>query len=216
MSRFSTALLCAGVLALSACSETNFDTASMNKTETGALIGAGLGGFLGATRNDNKLEKTVIGAGLGAAVGGLIGNHLDKQAADLRRDIPNQDIAIENTGSELKVTMPQGLLFDIDSAELRPTLTADLQSVARNLQQYPDSIVSIVGHTDDTGSDSHNFDLSERRAQAVSWVLLDAGVDATRLQSYGQGETRPVASNATEAGRAQNRRVEIIIRPNTA
>ncbi len=199
-------------LAVSACSD--FDTASMNKTQTGALIGAGIGGILGASSDDQKVLKGAAGAGIGAAVGGLIGNHLDKQAADLRRDIPNENVAIENTGSELKVTMPQGLLFDVDSAELRPTLRTDLAAVARNLQQYPDSLVSVVGHTDDTGSDSHNFDLSERRAQAVSWTLMDEGVDSARIQSYGQGETRPVASNATEEGRAQNRRVEIIIRPN--
>lgn len=202
----------AALLAVSACSD--FDTASVNKTQTGALIGAGIGGLIGATSDDQKVLKGAAGAGIGAAVGGLIGNHLDKQAADLRRDIPNQDIAIENTGSELKVTMPQGLLFDVDSAQLRADLVNDLNAVAGNLQQYPDSIVSVVGHTDDTGSESHNFDLSERRAQAVSWTLTDAGVASARLQSYGQGETRPVASNDTEAGRAQNRRVEIIIRPN--
>lgn len=207
-------LIAAGVacLALSACSD--FDTATMNKSKTGALIGAGVGGLLGASSDDQKILKGAAGAGIGAAVGGLIGHHLDKQAEDLRREIPNEDITIENTGSELKVTMPQGLLFDVDSAELRPTLVADLQAVSRNLQKYPDSGVSVVGHTDDTGSDSHNFDLSERRAQAVAWVLQDNGIDAARVQSYGQGETRPVASNDTDIGRAQNRRVEIIIRPN--
>ena len=194
----------------------NFDTASMNKSQTGALIGAGLGGLIGASSDDDKLVRGAVGAGIGAAVGGVIGHQLDKQAADLRRDIPNENVQIENTGTELKVTMPQGLLFDVDSAYLRPDLEADLKAVANNLQQYPGSTISVIGHTDDTGSDSHNFDLSERRAQAVSWVLMDAGVDAARLQSYGQGETRPVASNESEAGRAQNRRVEIIIRPNAA
>lgn len=202
----------AALLAVSACSE--FDTASMNKSQTGALIGAGIGGIIGASSDDQKILKGAAGAGIGAAIGGLIGDHLDKQAEDLRRDIPNQDIVIENTGSELKVTMPQGLLFDVDSADLRPDLVSDLNAVAQNLQQYPDSIVSVVGHTDDTGSESYNFDLSERRAQAVSWVLMDGGVNSARIQSYGQGEGRPVASNATEEGRAQNRRVEIIIRPN--
>lgn len=210
------AAVSAACLALGACSDGGFNTASMNKTQKGALIGAGVGGFLGATRNDNKTDKAIVGAGLGAAVGGLIGNHLDKQAADLRRDIPNEDVLIENTGTELKVTMPQGLLFDVDSSALRPTLVADLRSVANNLQQYPDSLVSVVGHTDDTGSESHNFDLSERRARSVSSVLENSGVPFERLQSYGQGETRPVASNDSESGRAQNRRVEIIIRPNAA
>ncbi|WP_299304228.1 OmpA family protein [uncultured Litoreibacter sp.] len=206
----------AAVLSLSACDTTNFDTSNVNKSQTGAIIGGVVGGLIGASSDDNKILKGAVGAGIGAAAGGVIGHQLDKQAQDLRRDIPNEDIAIENTGSELKVTLPQALLFASDSATLDPALESDLRALAGNLNSYPDSTVRIVGHTDDTGSDSHNFDLSERRAYAVSRVLEGAGVSTTRLQPVGAGEAQPVSSNLTEEGKAQNRRVEILIRPNAA
>ena len=204
------------VLTLSACDPSTFDTSNVNKAQTGAIIGGVLGGVIGASSDDNKILKGAVGAGIGAAAGGVIGHQLDKQAQDLRRDIPNEDIAIENTGSELRVTLPQGLLFASDSATLDPALEQDLAALAGNLNSYPDSRVRIVGHTDDSGSDSHNYDLSERRAYAVSWVLEGAGVASGRLQPQGMGEAQPVASNLTEEGKAQNRRVEIIIQPNAA
>ena len=204
----------ASALCLSACDTTSFDTTNVNKAQTGAVIGGVLGGLIGASSDDNSLAKGIVGAGIGAAAGGVIGHQLDKQAADLRRDIPNEDIAIENTGSELRVTLPQALLFASDSATLSPALESDLRALAGNLNSYPDSMVRIVGHTDDTGSDAHNFDLSERRAYAVSWVLESEGVASARLLTQGMGETQPVAANTTEEGKAQNRRVEIIIRPN--
>jgi len=160
--------------------------------------------------------KGVVGAGIGAAAGGVIGEQLDKQAQDLRRDVPNEDIAIENTGAELKVTLPQGLLFASDSAILTPTLENDLRAIASNLNAYPGSTVQVIGHTDDTGSDGYNLDLSERRANSVAWVLESSGVDRARMQPLGRGESQPVAANVTEEGKAQNRRVEIIIRPNAA
>lgn len=202
------------MLALGACSNQNFDTTNVNKSQTGAVIGGLVGGLIGASSDDDKLLKGVVGAGIGAAAGGVIGHQLDKQAQDLRRDIPNEDIAIENTGSELKVTLPQALLFASDSATLSPALESDLRALAGNLNSYPDSTVRIVGHTDDTGSEAHNYDLSERRAYAVSWVLEGAGVRNDRLQPVGMGESQPVAANLTEEGKAQNRRVEIVIRPN--
>ena len=204
-------------LALTACdSTTGFDTRNANKAQTGAAIGGVLGGLVGASSSDNKLLKGVVGAGIGAAAGGVIGHQLDKQAQDLRRDVPNQDIAIENTGSELKVTLPQGLLFASDSDVLTPALENDLRAIAGNLNSYPNSTIRIVGHTDDTGSDSYNYELSDRRAAAVSWVLQGSGVAPNRLLAVGMGETQPVASNLSEEGKAQNRRVEIIIRPNAA
>lgn len=208
------AALAAAVLAVSAC--TTDSVSQANKSQTGAIIGGALGGLIGASSDDNKLIKGIVGAGIGAAVGGVIGNQLDKQASDLRRDLPNENIQIENTGEELHITMPQDLLFASDSSNLRSDLRSDLAALAGNLQDYPDTTVNIVGHTDDTGSDSHNFDLSERRAQSVAFTLEDAGVTPSRIRSYGQGETRPIASNDTDDGRMKNRRVDIIIRPNAA
>ncbi|SFR38356.1 OmpA family protein [Litoreibacter janthinus] len=184
------------------------------RTKNGALIGAAIGGALGAnSTSDNKLERGIIGAAIGGAVGGAIGNELDKQADDLRRDIGNDNVGVVNTGSELRVTLPQDLLFATDSTRLRPDLQADLRAVAGNLNDYPNSDVIIVGHTDSTGDASYNQNLSERRAEAVSFVLRNAGVSGARLRTSGQGESQPIASNDSSAGRAQNRRVEIIIRP---
>ncbi|MEM7471623.1 MAG: OmpA family protein [Pseudomonadota bacterium] len=209
--------ICAvAMLSLAACDTSEFDTRNANKAQTGAAIGGVLGGLLGASSSDNKLLKGVVGTGIGAAAGGVIGQQLDKQAQDLRRDVPNKDIAIENTGSELKVTLPQGLLFASDSAVLSPALENDLRAIAGNLNSYPNSTIRVVGHTDDTGTDAHNYALSDRRAAAVSWVLQGSGVASARLLSVGMGETQPVASNLSEEGKAQNRRVEIVIRPNAA
>lgn len=205
-------LLGAAAILLSACAD---PVSNPNpRTQNGAVIGAALGGLLGASSSDDKLIKGVVGAGIGAAIGGVIGQQLDRQAEDLRRDIDNDAVKIENTGSELKVTLPQDLLFDVDSASLRGDLQSDLRALAGNLQQYPDSIVRITGHTDNTGSDQYNYDLSNRRAVSVADILIDAGVGSGRLISTGAGESRPVASNETDAGRAQNRRVEIVIIPN--
>lgn len=184
------------------------------RARTGAVTGALIGGAIGATSNSSTRPlATLAGAAVGAAVGGAIGQQLDRQAADLRRDL-NQNIGVVNTGNELVVTMPQDLLFAIDSAAVRPDLQRDLRAVANNLMQYPNSRIEVVGHTDNTGSAAHNRDLSQRRANAVAQVLLGAGVPPARVVAFGRGEDAPVASNLTAEGRAQNRRVEIIIRPN--
>ena len=204
----------AASIVLVACDTAPFEGDDNQRAKTGAVVGGVLGGLIGSSSSDDQLLKGVVGAGIGAALGGAIGQQLDKQAQDLRRDIPNQDIQIENTGSELRVTMPQDLLFAVDSASVRPDLQGDLRALAGNLQDYPNTTVIITGHTDDTGGESYNFDLSERRASAVGNVLTASGVDFTRVRTFGRGEGSPIASNATEAGRAQNRRVEIVIRPN--
>lgn len=203
----------AAVVMLVGCDTTSSDP--NQRTKTGAAIGGVIGALVGSSSSDDKLVKGTVGAVIGASVGGVIGQQLDKQAEDLRRDIPNQDILIENTGSELRVTMPQDLLFDIDSSFVRGDLQADLRALAGNLQDYPDTTVIITGHTDDTGSNSHNFGLSEDRAASVGAVLTSAGVGFDRVRTFGRGEEQPIASNATEEGRALNRRVEIVIRPNT-
>lgn len=206
-------ILGAFALVLSACAvpDSNPDNP---RTQNGAVIGGIIGGLIGASSSDDKLIKGAVGAGIGAAVGGVIGQQLDRQAEDLRNDIGNDAVTIENTGTELRVTLPQDLLFDVDSANLRSDLQSDLLALASNLNQYPDSTVEITGHTDDTGSDAYNFDLSTRRAASVAGVLIDGGVLSNRLTTLGAGETRPIASNETDAGRAQNRRVSIRIIPN--
>lgn len=203
-----------GLLALSACVDPNAYPNDPNaRARSGAITGALVGGTVGvASGGGNTLLKTVVGAGIGAAVGGAIGSSLDQQAADLRAQT-SSNVSITNTGNALVVTMPQDILFALDSATLRPDLTRDLRAVSTNLLNYPNSTIEIVGHTDNTGSAAYNQDLSERRARAVAQVLRDSGVPGGRIASYGRGEEQPIASNLSAQGRAQNRRVEIIIRP---
>lgn len=211
-----------GVMALSACTDPGqlgLDSNDPNaKTKQGALLGAGLGAALGAVtgRDGNKTEAAVKGAILGGAAGGIIGNRLDRQEADLRNSLGNDDVTIQNTGDRLIVTLPQDILFATDSFSVRPDLQRDLRAVASNLQAYPDSTIQIVGHTDSDGDAGYNQDLSERRANAVADVLLGQGIPFSRIQTFGRGEAQPVSSNLTPEGKSQNRRVEIVILPTAA
>jgi outer membrane protein OmpA-like peptidoglycan-associated protein len=210
-----TILATASAVALSGC-VSNTGQPMGERTRDGAVIGGLLGGFLGATNNDsNPGLGAAAGATAGALAGGAIGAALDRQARDLRGSLDNDRIRIRNTGEELVVTMPEGILFDIDSAAIRASLQSDLRALARNLQQYPDTTIDVIGHTDNTGSAAYNQDLSARRAQAVAGVLLEAGVRPARIRSFGRGENEPVATNLTPEGRQQNRRVEVVIRPVT-
>ncbi len=208
----------AGLVALSAC--TDVTTATDNprqRTIEGAALGTALGAATGALLGDNDKDTkngALIGAVAGAAIGGLIGSQLDQQAQDLKNDFDNGQIKVVNTGSELIVTMPQDILFAVDSAVVSSSLTSDLRVLANSLNEYPDTTVDVIGHTDNTGSASYNQQLSAQRAQSVTSILINSGVSSSRLRAIGRGEAEPVASNLDEAGRAQNRRVEIIIRPN--
>ncbi len=206
------ALLTLGAFTVAGCVPT---TEANRRQNTGAAAGALLGGALGATsKGDDKLLKTVVGAGIGAAIGGAIGSSLDAQAAELRNNIGDNRVSITNTGSELIVNLPQDILFATDSATLRGDLTQDLRAVAQSLLNYPNTTVQVLGHTDNTGSAAYNQNLSQRRAQSVASILQANGVPGGRIIAIGRGEDQPVASNLSEDGRAQNRRVEIVIRPN--
>ncbi|MEM9581289.1 MAG: OmpA family protein [Pseudomonadota bacterium] len=212
------AAMAVSALALSACvnSQTAENNNGFKKTGTGAAIGAATGAIAGLISGDNSQEKkqnAVKGALIGAAGGAAIGNVLDRQAADLRNSLGNDRVTITNTGDRLIVTLPQDILFATDSAALTGTLQSDLVAVANNLQAYPDSTVQVIGHTDNTGEAAYNQNLSMQRANAVTNVLAGAGVPQFRLQPVGRGEDQPVASNLTDEGRAQNRRVEIVILP---
>jgi len=201
-------------LLLSACTDPEYAGIDRTNTKQGAAIGAAVGGIFGAIVSDNKAGGAVRGAAIGAGVGALVGNDLDKQEADLRRDLGNNDVQITNTGDRLIVTLPQDILFATDSSSVRSDLQRDLRSIAGNLLAYPNSTIQILGHTDNVGDASYNQGLSLRRAEAVADVLLDAGVPFGRIDAIGRGEDQPVASNLTPEGRAQNRRVEIVILPN--
>ncbi len=208
-------LASAGILALTACVDPNAYPNDPNaRQRQGAVIGGLVGAVTGAavSGDGDELKGAIVGGALGAGGGALIGADLDRQAAELRGSL-SSNISVTNTGEYLIVNMPQDLLFATDSASLRPDLSRDINAVAASLLKYPNSRIEVIGHTDNTGSAAYNQDLSQRRAVSVSEVLRAGGVPGARIAAYGRGEDVPVASNLTPEGRAQNRRVEIIIRP---
>jgi outer membrane protein OmpA-like peptidoglycan-associated protein len=208
-------LAAAGSLFLTACVDPNAYPDDPNaRTRSGAVIGGLLGAAAGvATAGDgDELKGALVGGALGAGTGALIGADLDRQAAELRGSL-SSNISVTNTGEYLIVNMPQDLLFATDSDAVRSDLRRDLQTVASSLLKYPNSRIEVIGHTDNTGAAAYNQDLSQRRAVSVVGVLRESGVPGGRLAAYGRGEDQPIASNLTPEGRAQNRRVEIIIRP---
>ncbi|MEC3860921.1 OmpA family protein [Mesobacterium sp. TK19101] len=216
--KFPILLACAGALTLSACTDGSgaFQGDPNQKTKQGALVGAGIGALTGILAGGDSGERrrgALIGAAIGAGAGAAIGNQLDKQEADLRQTLGN-NVAIQNTGDRLIVTLPQDILFATDSSNLRPDLQRDIRAVAQNLLAYPDTTVQVLGHTDNVGDAGYNLDLSQRRAQAVANILTSEGVPYSRVLVSGRGEDQPVASNLTPEGRQQNRRVEIVILPN--
>lgn len=200
--------------ALTACETSTQRIQDPNyRTQNGAIAGAVGGALLGAAFSDNKGAGALRGALIGTAIGGGIGASLDAQAADMRSRLGNPNITVTNMGDYLLVNLPDDVTFATGSANVRPNLAQEVQSIAANLVSYPNSNIEVVGHTDNVGTAALNQDLSERRAYAVSSILLSAGVPAARVVTYGKGFNQPVASNATESGRAQNRRVEILVRP---
>ena len=221
MIRTKTSLLLASaaLIGLTACAPLNDPNNPNRKAQQGALVGAGVGALAGAMTGgddrDEKVRGALIGAAVGAGAGAVIGNQLDKQEAELRQQIGNNQIDIRNTGDRLIVTLPQDITFATDSTSVSPGVQGDLRAVASNLNSYPNTIVQVIGHTDNVGDASYNFDLSQRRAQAVAGILISSGVSSGRIQTIGRGEDQPIASNLTPEGRQQNRRVEIVILPTT-
>ena len=199
----------AGAITLAGC--TNPD-GTANNTGTGAGIGAVVGGLFGRAVSDDKAAGTVLGGIVGGAIGGAIGADLDKQEAALRASM-GDSVSIINTGSQLIVSLPEEITFDTNSAVVKSSLVADLNTLARSMNDYPNTTIEVVGHTDNTGTVAYNQALSEQRARAVRGILINT-VTPSRVIAYGVGETRPVASNATADGRQANRRVEIYITPN--
>ena len=199
----------AALILLAGC--TDPATGDLDRTRTGLGTGALLGGLIGSQVAGDPRAGALVGAGVGALAGGAIGQRLDRQAQELRQQL-GDDVIVQRTDNDIVVTMPQDILFGFDSAELRPDLTRDLQSIGASLQRYPDTRVIVTGHTDSTGDAGYNQRLSERRAESVAAVLRRSGVSAGRISTRGAGATQPIASNATQDGRARNRRVEIVIR----
>ena len=199
---------------VTACSGTGGPNDNLN-ARGGAALGALGGALVGAATGDDRRDRqrqALIGAALGAGAGAAIGNALDKQEEELRQAL-GANASVVNDGSNLTVTLPNNVLFAVDSAVVSGSSQSDLFAVAQSLNNNPNSTVNVIGHTDNTGEAGYNFDLSQRRAQAVTSVLINAGVAPQRIRSIGRGEDAPVASNLTPEGRQQNRRVEVIISP---
>jgi len=183
-----------------------------SKAQTGAIVGAGGGAVVGAVigkATGNTAAGILIGAAIGGAAGAVIGGYMDKQAAEMEQDL--QGARIERIGEGIKITWGSGLLFDIDRADLRPEAQAELVKLARILNKYPDTNIEVDGHTDATGTEEHNMQLSMRRSESVATFLAVQNVMRDRLHAVGFGELKPVASNDNAEGRQLNRRVEVAI-----
>lgn len=199
-----------------ACTTTDqYGNVTQNRTGTGVLAGAAAGALLGTLAGGDDRRNALIGAGVGALAGGAAGNYMDRQEREFRERLRDSGVTVRRVGDELYLVMPGNLTFATDSASIAPRFGPVLNDVADVLQTYPATYVDIIGHTDSVGPADYNQVLSERRASSVASALIQRGVMADRLYVAGMGETAPIASNDTDAGRAANRRVEIKIAPHT-
>lgn len=189
--------------------------ASLNNKERGAIIGAATGAAAGGAignKNGGTARGAIIGAAVGGAAGAIIGHQMDQRAKELQQNI--KGARVERVGEGILVTFESGLLFDFDSDVLRATARDNLKELASSFDKYPDTDLTIVGHTDAQGDDAYNQRLSERRAASAAAFLTQQGVPAARVRTAGRGESEPVAANDSETGRQANRRVEVALYAN--
>lgn len=201
-------LLLAGLLGLGSLT----GCARLNKTQEGAVVGAGAGAVVGGVIGKaagNTAAGAIVGAAVGGTAGAIIGRQMDKQAEELEQELEGAEI--ERVGEGIQITFDSAILFAVDSSELSDTAKENLRQLAESLKKYPNTEVLIAGHTDSTGPEEYNQRLSERRAESAAAFLIYQGVDPSRIRTVGHGETMPVASNETAVGRQQNRRVEVAI-----
>lgn len=187
----------------------NISDRTIGTTAGGAIIGAGVGMMAGG---DDK-RNAAIGAVVGGLAGAAVGVYMDKQEEELRRQTEGTGIEVQRVGDQIALTMPSGITFDVNSAAIKGDFYGPLDEVSTTLIEYPKTAVDVVGHASSDGDDSYNQQLSERRANSVSSYLVNSGVQSVRLNAFGMGETQPIADNSTQAGRAANRRVEILLTP---
>lgn len=219
MNKTITSLFLCCILLLAGCAETG----TMTKSEQGGLLGAGGGAVVGAILGQaigHNTQGTLIGAAIGAAAGGAggygVGKMMDNQEKQMRDALAQSEAAaVTREGNLLAVTFKGDVTFDTNSAEVRQELYTEINRVAGVLNQYPDTLIRVEGHTDSRGSDEYNMELSRKRAANVKTLLVLRGVAENRLEVVGYGKTMPVATNDTELGRQKNRRVEIKIAPKT-
>jgi outer membrane protein OmpA-like peptidoglycan-associated protein len=202
---------------VSACTTVNPYTREQqtSKVAKGAGIGAAAGAVVGLLTKGDKLQNALIGAGVGAIAGGGVGYYMDVQEAKLRQQLEGTGVSVTRMGDNITLNMPSSITFALNSADLNAQFYNALNGVTMVLTEYNKTVNEDAGHTDSSGSDQYNMQLSERRAQSVASYLSSQGVQSSRLITVGAGETRPVASNDTEQGRSANRRVEMTIVPVT-
>jgi outer membrane protein OmpA-like peptidoglycan-associated protein len=186
-----------------------------SRSKKGAAFGSATGAVIGAAigkRSGNTAVGAIVGAAIGGAAGAYIGNYMDKQAAEIERDI--EGATVERVGEGIKITFDSGILFEIDKAGLQSEAVMNLDKLAVILDKYNDTNILIEGHTDSTGSEEYNMELSRKRAESVAVNLATKNVDPVRFTLFGYGEIQSVATNVTPDGRQANRRVEIAIMAN--
>lgn len=210
-------LLASGVL-LQACTTVDPYTREEKTSSAtkGAAIGAAVGAVLGIATSDDKKDRksrALKGAGIGALAGGGVGYYMDVQEAKLRQRLENTGVSVTRSGDNIILNMPSNITFEVDKSYVKPSFVETLDSVSLVLKEYTSTMIEVAGHTDSTGSDAYNQRLSQERADAVRQVLISQGVQAVRIDTVGYGESRPIASNSTPAGRQQNRRVELTLLP---
>jgi outer membrane protein OmpA-like peptidoglycan-associated protein len=187
-----------------------------NRTSRGALIGTAIGvaaGLLTGNSATERRQHAMIGAGIGALSGAAIGNYQDRQERALRERTANTGIDVKRDGDNITLNLPDGITFDFGKATLKPEFYSALNGVASTLKEYNQTMIEVTGHTDSVGSDAFNQKLSEQRADTVAQYLSAQGVQHERIEALGAGKHYPIADNATDAGRAKNRRVEIRLIP---
>lgn len=185
----------------------------MTRAEQGAIIGGLAGAAIGKGTGNKKDERALQGAILGGIAGAAIGSYMDQQEAALRQSLQGSGVQVERQNDNIILTMPDAITFATGQSAIQPQFFPVLGNLANTLNQYPDTRIQIAGHTDNVGSDASNLQLSQQRANSVRTYLAGAGVMAQRMQAVGYGESRPVADNASDMGRSQNRRVEVTLIP---
>lgn len=201
------------LVGLSACvTDPNTGEKKVSRTALGSVGGAGVGYLLGSVIGGKTAR--IVGAGIGGVAGGVVGYQMDKQIKELKEQTAGSGIDVTQEGDGILLNLPD-VTFAVDSTAISPSFQSALDKVAQSMVQYPNSLIDVYGHTDSTGSDAYNMDLSKRRADSVARYLASRGVSMARIQTQGMGENYPVADNGTPEGRALNRRVEIKITPVT-
>lgn len=219
MKKVAFASLLVGSIALTGCTVNPYTgERQASKAGTGAAIGATVGALIGIATSDNakeRKERALKGAGIGAVAGGGVGVYMDVQEAKLREKLQASGVSVTRDGDNIILNMPGAITFDVNQSSVKDSFYPVLDSVAEVLKEYKSTMIQIGGHTDSTGGDQYNMMLSQQRAQSVANVLTGFQVETVRMDVVGFGKTQPIASNDTDSGRAQNRRVELILVPFT-